>query len=62
MRLYGVYMRLYGVYMAVHSVGYTVMAYGIGLRDRRVGVVLGYGVGCTVWSREGVACYGVAYR
>ena len=65
MRLYGVYMRLYGVYMAyygVYSVGYTVMAYGIGLRDRRVGVVLGYGVGCTVWSREGVACYGVAYR
>ena len=23
--------------MAVYSVGYTVMAYGIGLRDRRVG-------------------------
>ena len=62
MRLYGVYMRLYGVYMAcvwrtmaVYSVGYTVMAYGLGLRDRRVGVacVVGcvYGVyplGCTV--------------
>ena len=45
MRLYGVYMRCYGVYvacvwstMAVYSVGYTVMAYGLGLRDRRVGV------------------------
>ena len=24
--------------MAVYIVGYTVMAYGIGLRDRRVGV------------------------
>ena len=35
MRLYGVYMAYYGVYMAVYSVGYTVMAYGIGLRDRR---------------------------
>ena len=41
--------------MAVYSVGYTVMAYGLGLRDRRVGVacVVGcvYGVyqlWCTV--------------
>ena len=41
--------------MAVYSVGYTVMAYGLGLRYRRVGVacVVGcvYGVyplGCTV--------------
>ena len=36
MRLYGVYMRLYGVYMAVYIVGYADMAYGLGLRDRRV--------------------------
>ena len=34
-RLYSVVWRVYGVYMAVYSVGYTVMAYGIGLRDRR---------------------------
>ena len=32
MRLYGVRMAYYGVY----SVGYAVMAYGLGLRDRRV--------------------------
>ena len=31
-------MAYYGVYMAVYSVGYTIMAYGLGLRDRRVGV------------------------
>ena len=31
-RIYG---GVYGVYMAVYIVGYTVMAYGIGLRDRR---------------------------
>ena len=65
MRLYGVYMRcsgvlwrVYGVLwrtMAVYIVGYTVMAYGLGLWSRRVGVacVVGcvYGVyplGCTV--------------
>ena len=58
MRLYGVYMRCYGVLWRVYGVyivGYTVMAYGLGLRDRRVGVacVVGcvYGVyqlWCTV--------------
>ena len=37
--------------MAVYSVGYTVMAYGIGLRDRRVGVACV--VGCV---------YGVCVR
>ena len=43
--------RVYGVYI----VGYAVMAYGLGLRDRRVGVacVIGcvygvYPIGCTV--------------
>ena len=55
---YALIWRLYAVLwrtMAVYSVGYTVMAYGLGLRDRRVGVacVVGcvYGVyplGCTV--------------
>ena len=51
MAYYGVYMAYYGVYI----VGYAIMAYGLGLRDRRVGVacVVGcvYGVyplGCTV--------------
>lgn len=55
---YALIWRLYAVLwrtMAVYIVGYAVMAYGLGLRDRRVGVacVVGcvYGVyplGCTV--------------
>ena len=45
MRLYGVYMRLYGVYMAVYIVGYAIMAYGLGLRDRRVGVACDQALG-----------------
>ena len=38
-RLYAVVWRVYGVLwraMAVYNVGYTVMAYGIGVRVRRV--------------------------
>ena len=32
---YALIWRVYGVCMAVYSVGYAVMAYGLGLRDRR---------------------------
>ena len=54
MRLYGVYMRLYGVYMAEYIVGYAVMAYGLGLRDRRVAMRWVWRVGGVV-----VVCAGV---
>ena len=56
---YALIWRLYAVVwrtMAVYIVGYAVMAYGLGLRDRRVGVACVVGCVCAVWSREGVAC------
>ena len=42
--------------MAVYSVGYTVMAYGLGLRYRRVGVA------CVVGCVYGVQALGVPCR
>ena len=51
MRLYGVYMACVWRTMAVYIVGYAVMAYGLGLRDRRV-----WSVVCTVCTRYGVPC------
>ena len=53
-RLYAVVRRVYGVYMAVYIVGYAVMAYGLGLRDRRVArrwVWRVWSVVCTVCIR-----------
>ena len=56
-RLYAVVWRVYGVLwrtMAVYGVGYAVMAYGLGLRDRRVArrwVWRVWSVVCTVCIR-----------
>ena len=58
-RLYAVLWRVYGVYMAVYGVGYAVMAYRLGLRDRRVArrwVWRVWSVVCTVCIRYGAPC------